>query len=130
MSFVFLPLGIYFIWKAPDFLPTSLTFISTVSKSLNISFVGMSVVILSTLIATSASLNSNVRYTTFIPANAQLTPKFAKNKLLPAPLPPAKILSSPLLNPPNSFLSKLAQPVLTCPLLSLRPISLPFGSLK
>ena len=130
MSFAFLPLGIYLIWKAPDFLPTSFTFISTPSKSLNISLLGTSVIILSNLIATKFSLNSNVRYTTFIPFNAQLTPKFARNKLLPAPLPPAKILSSPLLNPPNSFLSKLSQPVLTWPLLSFNAESLPLGSSK
>ena len=61
------------------------------------------------------SLNSNVTYATFIPFKIQLHPKFAKNKLLPAPLPPANILSSPLLNPPNNLLSSVVQPVLTCP---------------
>ena len=34
------------------------------------------------------------------------------------------------LNPPNNFLSILGQPVLTCPLLSLRPSNLALGSRK
>jgi hypothetical protein len=50
--------------------------------------------------------------------------------ILPDPEHPAKIFSSPLLNPPNSFLSKLAQPVDICPFLSLMPSSLLLGSLK
>ena len=84
---------------------------------LNTSLLGIPVTILSTRILTKLSLSSKVKYNTFMPANAQFTPKFAKNKLLPAPEPPAKMFSSPLLNPPNSFLSIAAHPVLTCPLL-------------
>ena len=117
----------YLTCNAPAFLPIILTFISTSSTSLNISLVGMSVTILSTRILTKFSESSSVKYNTFIPASAQFTPKFARNKLLPAPLPPAKILSSPLLKPPNSFLSKLFQPVLTCPLLLLIAKSLSLG---
>ena len=59
------------------------------------------------------SLNSKVIYATFIPLSTQLQPMLAKNKDLPAPEPPANILSSPLLNPPNNLLSNVAQPVLT-----------------
>ena len=125
-----LPDGIYLTWKAPDFLPIILTFISTSSMLLNTSLLGMPVTILSTLILTKLSLSSRVKYNTFIPARAQLTPRLAKNKLLPAPEPPAKIFSSPLLNPPNSFLSIAAQPVLTCPFVLLMPSSLALGSAK
>ena len=90
----------------------------------------MPVSILSIRIAVSASESSKLMYNTFIPSVAKLTAIFCKNKLLPAPLPPAKMFSSPLLNPPNSFLSIVGQPVLTCPLLSLSPSSLPLGSAK
>ena len=73
----------------------------------------MSVSILSILIDINSSLNSKLIYKIFNPANVQLQPKFVRNKDLPAPDPPANILSSPLLNPPNSFLSNVDQPVLT-----------------
>ena len=54
----------------------------------------------------------------------------AKNKDLPAPEPPANILSSPMLKPPNNFLSNVSQPVLTCPLLSFNASNLSLGLLK
>ena len=95
---------------------------------LKMSLVGMSVTIESMRILTRFSESSKVRYNTLSPANAQLTPRLAMNKLLPEPDPPAKMLSSPLLNPPNNFLSSPGQPVLTCPFLSLIASSLDLGS--
>ena len=113
MSLTFFPEGIYLTCNAPDFLPMTLTFISTSSICLKISLVGTSVNIESIRIETSSSLSSNVRYSTFNPANAQLHPKFAKNKLFPPPLAAAKMFSSPLFIPPNSLSSTLFHPVLT-----------------
>ena len=130
MSFTVLCAGMYFICKPPAFLPIILTFISTVSMSLNNCLLGVFVNILSTRIAVKPSLNSSVIYTPLSPASIQFTAKFCINKLLPDPEPPANICSSPLLNPPYNSLSNLGQPVLFCPLLSFSAASLARGSSK
>ena len=112
ISFTVQPFFICTICKPPAFLLAILTRNSTSLAFFITSLVPIPVSIASSLILHSSSLSSKLMYTTFFPCNAQFSAKFCINKLLPLPLPPAKILSSPVLNPPYKNLSNVIQPVL------------------
>ena len=128
MSLMVAPFGICIVCITPAFLPFILT-LSAASSALRItSLVLMPVTIASIRMPHSSSLSSKLTYTTFLPAKLQLSAMFCINKLLPDPLPPAKMFSSPGLNPPYSMLSIVFQPVLFCPRLSLMLCIRPAGS--
>ena len=128
ISFIVQPLVNCTICIDPAFFFCILIRKSTSSKFLYKSFVEYPVFIASIRIAVKFSLSSKLTYITFNLISDQFNARFCRNILLPAPLPPANILSSPLLNPPNSFESMVCQPVLVPPFSVFKLRNLSAGS--
>ena len=120
------PLTLYL----PAFLDTNLTLSSVVSISFRISLVLMLVNMASVRKLVSSSESSSVMYTPDSPCCNQFSAIFIMTKLLPEPDPPAKMFSSPRLNPPYSSRSNCPHPVLTCPPLLKYLLIRPAGSAK